>query len=43
VLSVEPDTASSVTTSLRAGRITPVSTADTVMTGLNCGTVSEIA
>jgi len=43
VLSVEPDTASSVTTSLRAGRITPVSTAATVMTGLNCGSVSEIA
>jgi len=43
VLSVEPDTASSVTTSLRAGRITPVSTADTVMTGLNCGTVSALA
>ncbi|EPR75497.1 Threonine dehydratase [Leifsonia rubra CMS 76R] len=43
VLSVEPDTASSVTTSLHAGRITPVKTADTVMTGLNCGTVSELA
>ncbi|EAR25302.1 diaminopropionate ammonia-lyase [marine actinobacterium PHSC20C1] len=43
VLSVEPDTASSVTTSLSAGELTSVSTADTVMTGLNCGTVSEIA
>ena len=43
VLSVEPDTASSVTTSLCAGRPTSVTTADTVMTGLNCGTVSEIA
>jgi diaminopropionate ammonia-lyase len=43
VLSVEPDTASSITTSLAAGRITPVSTAETVMTGLNCGTVSELA
>jgi diaminopropionate ammonia-lyase len=43
VLSVEPDTASSVTTSLCAGRLTSVTTADTVMTGLNCGTVSELA
>ncbi|MGV8911168.1 MAG: diaminopropionate ammonia-lyase [Rhodoglobus sp.] len=43
VLSVEPDTASSVTTSLNAGRLTSVFTADTIMTGLNCGTVSEIA
>lgn len=43
LLSAEPDSASSLTTSLNAGRITPVTTADTVMTGLNCGTVSEIA
>ncbi|QYH36345.1 diaminopropionate ammonia-lyase [Salinibacterium sp. M195] len=43
VLSVEPETASSVTTSLNAGQLTSVSTADTIMTGLNCGTVSEIA
>ena len=43
VLSVEPDTASSVTSSLVAGHLTSVSTADTIMTGLNCGTVSELA
>lgn len=28
---------------MNAGRISPVETADTVMTGLNCGTVSELA
>ncbi|GAA1209030.1 diaminopropionate ammonia-lyase [Rhodoglobus aureus] len=43
VLAVEPDTAPSVTTSLLAGRISSVPTADTVMTGLNCGSVSGIA
>jgi diaminopropionate ammonia-lyase len=43
VLVVEPDTAASVTTSLRSGRMVSVPTADTVMTGLNCGTVSAIA
>lgn len=39
----EPVTAASVTTSLQAGRVVPVPTGETVMTGLNCGTVSEIA
>lgn len=43
VFAVEPDTAASVTTALRAGRVVPVDTGDTVMTGLNCGTVSELA
>lgn len=43
LLIAEPDTAASVTTALHTGRIVPVSTGDTVMTGLNCGTVSEIA
>lgn len=43
LLVAEPDTAASVTTSLHAGRRVPVETGDTVMTGLNCGTVSEIA
>lgn len=43
LLVAEPDTAASVTTSLYAGRITPVPTGATVMTGLNCGTVSGIA
>lgn len=40
---VEPDTAASVTTALHAGEVVPIDTGDTVMTGLNCGTVSEIA
>lgn len=43
VLIVEPESAPSVITSLREGQIVPVETTDTVMTGLNCGTVSEIA
>lgn len=43
LLVAEPDTAASVTTSLHSGRVVPVATGDTVMTGLNCGTVSEIA
>jgi diaminopropionate ammonia-lyase len=43
VLSVEPDTAACVLTSLAAGRPSPVPTADTVMAGLNCGTVSSSA
>lgn len=43
VLAAEPDTAASVTSALRAGRIVPVATGDTIMTGLNCGTVSDIA
>lgn len=43
VFAVEPDTAASVTTALQVGRVVPVDTGDTVMTGLNCGTVSEIA
>ncbi|MGF2209478.1 diaminopropionate ammonia-lyase [Streptomyces albidoflavus] len=43
LLIAEPDTAASVTTALHTGRVVPVPTGDTVMTGLNCGTVSEIA
>ncbi|NLD85248.1 MAG: diaminopropionate ammonia-lyase [Actinomycetales bacterium] len=43
LLVTEPDTAASVTTALRAGEVVPVDTGDTVMTGLNCGSVSEIA
>ncbi|WP_068427030.1 pyridoxal-phosphate dependent enzyme [Piscicoccus intestinalis] len=43
VLSVEPDTAACVLTSLRAGRPTSVETGDTAMAGLNCGTVSASA
>lgn len=43
LLIAEPDAAPSVTASLHAGAVTPVGTGDTVMMGLNCGTVSEIA
>lgn len=43
VLSVEPDTATAVLTSLLAGEPTPVPTGATVMAGLNCGTVSSLA
>jgi diaminopropionate ammonia-lyase len=43
ILVVEPDAAPAVTTSLNAGGVVPVRTGDTAMTGLNCGTVSEIA
>lgn len=43
LLSVEPDSAASVTTALHTGQIVSVATGATVMTGLNCGTVSGIA
>jgi diaminopropionate ammonia-lyase len=43
VLSVEPDTAACVLASLSDGRATTVTTAATVMAGLNCGTVSSSA
>ncbi len=43
VLSVEPDTAACVITSLSTGHPATVSTGDTVMAGLNCGTISSLA
>ncbi|WP_432560316.1 pyridoxal-phosphate dependent enzyme [Granulicoccus sp. GXG6511] len=43
VLLVEPDTAACVLTSLVAGSPTSVTTASTVMAGLNCATVSATA
>jgi len=43
VLLAEPDTAACVLASLTAGRPVTVPTAATVMTGLNCGTVSASA
>jgi diaminopropionate ammonia-lyase len=43
VLAVEPDTAACVLASLSAGAPTSVTTAKTVMAGLNCGTVSTAA
>ena len=43
VLTVEPDTAACLKTSLENGSMTAVSTQDTSMCGMNCGTVSTIA
>lgn len=43
VLSVEPELAPSLIVSLEAGEPVSVETGDTMMLGLNCGTVSEIA
>lgn len=43
LLAVEPDTAACALASLRAGQPVPVPTADTIMAGLNCGTLSSIA
>ncbi len=43
VLTVEPDTAACLKTSLERGSMTTVETADTAMCGMNCGTVSTIA
>jgi diaminopropionate ammonia-lyase len=43
VLAVEPDTAACLLASLRAGRPVSIPTANTIMAGLNCGTVSSAA
>jgi len=43
ILTVEPDTAACLHTSLWNGECAPIRTTDTIMTGLNCGTVSSIA
>ncbi len=43
VLVTNPEAAPGLTVSLTEGRIVPVGTGTTVMTGLNCGTVSELA
>lgn len=43
LLSVEPDTAACVLASLHGGTPTSVATADTIMAGLNCGTISSLA
>lgn len=43
VMTVEADTAACLQSSLMAGEMTTVETGDTIMCGLNCGTVSEIA
>ncbi|KAF1916268.1 tryptophan synthase beta subunit-like PLP-dependent enzyme [Ampelomyces quisqualis] len=43
VITVEPDAAASLKTSLEAGEIVPISTGHTIMNGMNCGTVSTTA
>jgi diaminopropionate ammonia-lyase len=43
LVSVEPDTAACALTSLRTGAPTSVATGETVMAGLNCGTLSSLA
>ncbi|KAF7560065.1 hypothetical protein G7046_g4086 [Stylonectria norvegica] len=43
VLTVEPDTAACLWTSLGRGKLTKVSTTPTIMAGLDCGTPSTIA
>jgi len=43
VLSVEPDTAACLLASLRAGRPATIPTANTIMAGLNCGSISASA
>lgn len=43
VVAVEPDSAPCLSSSLRAGKSIPVQTSDTIMDGMNCGTVSSTA
>ncbi|KAL1639341.1 hypothetical protein SLS58_008054 [Diplodia intermedia] len=43
VIATEPTTAACLQTSLKAGTIVPIETADTIMCGMNCGTVSSLA
>ena len=43
VMTVEPDTAACLKTSLENGKMTSISTSNTTMCGMNCGTVSITA
>ena len=43
ILAVEPETAACLKTSLEHGQSTTISTTDTSMCGMNCGTVSHTA
>lgn len=43
VMTVEPDAAASLKTSLEVGEIVPITTGHTIMNGMNCGTVSTTA
>ncbi|KAH6851433.1 tryptophan synthase beta subunit-like PLP-dependent enzyme [Alternaria rosae] len=43
IITVEPDTAASLKTSLEKGKITPIQTGHTICNGMNCGTTSTTA
>jgi diaminopropionate ammonia-lyase len=43
VLTVEPQTAGSLHESLKAGKLLSISTSSSIMTGLECGTISSAA
>jgi diaminopropionate ammonia-lyase len=43
ILTVEPDSAACLKTSLHNGKCTTIQTQNTIMSGMNCGTVSSIA
>ncbi|KAF2753616.1 tryptophan synthase beta subunit-like PLP-dependent enzyme [Pseudovirgaria hyperparasitica] len=43
VVAVEPDTAACLKTSLKKGMITSIETGESIMAGMNCGTVSLMA
>jgi acetylornithine deacetylase/succinyl-diaminopimelate desuccinylase family protein/diaminopropionate ammonia-lyase family len=43
VVAVEPDSAPCLSSSLRAGKSVPVQASETIMDGMNCGTVSSTA
>lgn len=43
VVAVEPDTAACVTASIQSGTPISIETGETIMAGLNCGTVSTLA
>jgi diaminopropionate ammonia-lyase len=43
VITVEASAAPCLNTSLKANRIVPIGTGETIMNGMNCGTVSTIA
>src|ERR1700691_6278425 len=43
VVAVEPDNAACLKSSLQAGKVTTISTGDSILAGMNCATMSSIA
>jgi acetylornithine deacetylase/succinyl-diaminopimelate desuccinylase-like protein len=43
IVAVEPDSAACVKSSLKAGKVTTISTGDSILAGLNCATMTSIA